>query len=130
MTNDNEEPSAASAGPPCFAVWCCVRWARLTKERLEEDFNGELWIKMSMPAIFPVGSFIDLPTPRAWDSVSGALGGRIASWHLIGSEIVCEIDDNCHVGNDSVQELLAIGYSDHSGGYPDEVWQSGERLLR
>jgi len=129
-TQDSAAMSPASAGSPCLAVWCCVRWARLMKERLEDDFNGELWVKIPMPAILPVGSFVDLPTPRAWVSVSGALGGTIASWHLMDGVLVCEIDDNCHIPNDSVQELLAAGYSYHPAGYPDEVSEAGKRLFR
>ncbi len=122
--------SDLSSGSQCFAVWCCVYFARHTSERLENDHTGALWIKLPMPAIIPVGSWVDLPTPLGWRPGCGQLSGKIALWSLMGDAIVCEIDDPCHVGTDHVAELLAIGYADHNGDYPDEVSAALGRLFR
>jgi hypothetical protein len=115
---------------PRLPVWCRVRFAAHSAERLADDYAGELWIKMPMPAILPVGSWIDLPTPRTWRPCSGITSGRISSWSLIGDAIVCEINDPSHLGNDIVDELLAIGYVDHGGGYPDEVSAASDKMCR
>jgi hypothetical protein len=112
-----------------LSVWCCVRYARDAAERLADDYNGELWIKMPMPAILPVGSWVDLPTPRAWRSALGVSTGKISEWSLIGGFLVCEIDDPSHIDDYGVAELLAIGYSDHRGGYPKEVCESYDKLF-
>ena len=130
MTQEDDKGSAAMLGSPGLAVWCCVKWAELSPDSDEDDFTGALWIRMAMPAILPVGSDIDLPTPRSWDSATGVMTGRIVSWSLCGDAIVCELEDTSHLGQDSVAELLAIGYADHSGGYPDEVWKAIEKMLR
>ena len=129
MTQEDNKGSAAMLGSPGFAVWCCVRWSR-AGERLEGDFTGELWMRMSMPAILPVGSDIDIPTPRSWDSATGVMSGIIKSWSLCGDAIVCTLEGTDYLGQESVAELLAIGYADHSGGYPDEVWKAMEKMLR
>jgi hypothetical protein len=115
-----------------LSVWCCVRYARHATERLADDYNGELWIEIQMPAILPVGSWVDLPTPRAWRSVLGVSIGKISEWSLVGRRgvVVCEIDDPCHLGREQVKELLAIGYSEHFGGYPKEVCEASEDLFR
>jgi len=83
-----------------------------------------------MPAILPVGSDIDLPTPRSWHSATGVMTSIIKSWSLCGDAIVCTLEDTDCLGQESVAELLAIGYADHSGGYPDEVWKAMEKMLR
>lgn len=129
MSDGKDKGSVAMFGSPGFAVWCCVRWVS-AGEKLKDDFTGELWINVAMPAILPAGSSVDLPTPREWGRVTGVMTGTIASWALMGSAIVCEIRDESHLGIDSVQELLAIGYANHDGGYPDEVWSASEGLLR
>ena len=127
---DDAEMLAESMSFPFFSVWCCVRFARHSADRLEDDYMGELWIKMPMPAILPVGSWVDLPTPSFWRPISGLTSGEISSWSLVGNAIVCEIDDPSHLGNDSVAELLAIGYVDADGGYPDEVSAASGGLFR
>jgi hypothetical protein len=128
-TQGAAEPSPASAGSPGFAVWCCVHFSRHTTERLADDYTGELWIKLQMPAILPVGSWVDLPTPRDWRPGSGTSSGKISSWSLMGEVIVCEIDDPSHLGNDQGAELLAIGYADHQCGYPNEVSKASDGLF-
>ena len=113
-----------------LSVWCRICHARRSEERLADCYYGELWIKLSMPAILPVGSWIELPTPQAWRSATGVSFGKISEWTLIGGFLVCEIDDSCHLGNEQVAELLAIGYSDYLDDYPEEVGEASENLFR
>lgn len=119
-----------SNGAPRFEVWCCVHWPRDRHEGFDEDFSGELWIKVSMPAILPVGSLVGLPTPRAWDRTCGELSGKISAWALAGGVLVCEIEDTSFIDAETVKELLAIGYTDHSGGNPGEVRDAYKGLFR
>lgn len=128
MTQDNEEPSAASAGSPGLAVWCCIYFSK-TQERLDADFRGELWVKMKMPSVLPVGSQVDLPTPRGWYAISGMMEGRVREWRQHGTVLVCEMDHECHIDFEATRELVSIGYIDAGDGYPSEVLNAYEALL-
>ena len=122
MTHDVAGPSVASSGSPCLSVWCCLDLSTPESTRLEDDYQGELWIKLRMPAALPVGSRVYLPTPRPWERAGSELCGRITEWMAVGDLVVCEMDTpGSHFNGESVSDLLAIGYIKPESGCPDEV---------
>lgn len=116
----------------CFSVWCCVRFADPSHSKdptLTGDFADELWIKLPMPVILPVGSWVNLPTPKEWIGGCGHLGGAITKWFLFDASIVCEIEmRGTYLSSTDVPDLLAIGYVDTDECYPDEVQESLGKL--
>ena len=131
MTHDVAGPSVASAGSPYLSVWCCLDLSTPTDTRLEDDYQGELWIKLRMPATLPVGSSVYLPTPRQWERAVCELHGRITGWMAVGEVVVCEMDTpGSHFNGESVSDMMAIGYIKPESGYPDEVDAAYGKLWR
>jgi hypothetical protein len=131
MPKDVEELSAASVGSPCLSVWCRLDLSTPTDTRLEDDYQGGLWIKLRMPAALPVGSSVYLPTPLQWERAVCELHGRITEWMAVGELVVCEMDTpGSHFNGESVSDLLAIGYIKPESGCPDEVGAAYRKLWR
>lgn len=124
------ERYASSCVSPRFSVWCGVSFAgRCGSDKLDaDDYDGEIWVKVTMPAILPVGQWVYLPTPKAWKPCTGELSGRIDAWHVVCDAIVCDIFcQGMHVDAEGVSELLEIGYQ---RDFPGELEESYRTLLR
>lgn len=113
-----------------FEVWFCVSFLGHETKRHPGEFAEGLWVKLSVPAILPIGSSVFLPTPLGWERTGGELYGIVRQWRAFGDALVCEVVERVDLDQDSLNDLLAIGYVDCDGGYPDEVIRAGDKLLR
>ncbi len=118
---DEAEMSAPMLGSPAgLTVWCRVDFHECTVD--------ELWIRVTIPVMLPVGATVGLPLPRSWDECTGIFSGTIDSIECFGATVCFDVEvRGIRMDEDGVQELIGIGYMND---VPGEVSDSWDSLLR
>jgi hypothetical protein len=87
-----------------------------------------LWVEIDIPCVVPVGSTLDLPTPKEWRPITGEMSAEITSWDITGGVLSCTAEPYGFTCDpEGIAELLLIGYS---GDEPREIGDAYESVFR
>lgn len=84
-----------------------------------------LWVEVDIPFVVPVGTTLDLPTPKEWKPITGEISAKITSWDVTGGLLSCKAEPYGFTCDpDGIKELLLIGYSRQTPAEIDAAWES------
>lgn len=96
-------------------VWASIRFNSKSVCHLDE-----LWVKIQLPCLVPVGTTIRLPTPKGWNDEAD-IESEVKSWHVHGTAIECQLaPETVVLDSEALAELHAIGYR-FADGWPQEI---------
>ena len=109
------------------SVWCRVS---INERRADGRVYGlvDRWVQVDMPFIMPIGTTVDLPTPRKWTECE--MEGEIKGWSVSGGVAHCYIEATGYLDSDDVADLEEIGYIGDDCEWPATVQAGVNRMYR
>lgn len=106
-------------------IYCEVTFVDAAESKRFGKCAERLWVEIEMPCVVPVGTSLDLPTPKGWRSITGEISVRITSWDVTGGVLSCQAEPiGFTCDPDGIAELLAIGYSKDTPAELDAAYET------